>query len=143
MLTSQTPRLLAESGACGVGSYMLEASVRPTHHYPTTTPTSLCVSRQETRTFLVDGVQHCLGRMQALSRQPWLLHLRYQPNSVRAPSNKSTQQQHLVACWDASGLAGVHTGSTPSSLDATGSGVLSAVSHCSASSALCVCSIHR
>ena len=64
---SQTPNLLAVSGACGVGSYMLEASVHPTHLYPYPYPYLHCMCRDmRVATSVVDGVQCCLGRMQAV-----------------------------------------------------------------------------
>ena len=66
---SQTHHHLVVSGACGVGSYMFEASVRLTHHYlypyPYPYPHLHCVCRDKRiATSILDGVQHCLERMQ-------------------------------------------------------------------------------
>ena len=107
-------------------------------------PPRFCLSRQEVcKPRVVDGVRCCVGKVQAVSRHS-LEACIFSPD----PTVSEHQQQHLVVCWTPGGWLVARTSSTPSSLDSTGSGVfhqqhrpLSAVSHCSPSGALHVCSI--
>ena len=59
---SQTPYLLAVSGACGVVSYMLEASGRPTRHYhypyPYPYPYLHCVCRDKRAADLLSSTEY-------------------------------------------------------------------------------------